>query len=223
MKQGDGASFTLLSSSPRRREIVSAFGGRVDVAGSRGTEPEPLKGEAPDDYVVRCAVSKLGAGPFGSELGCLVSADTVVALDGEILGKPESDVHARSMLKCLRNRRHEVVTGVAVLDPTSGRAVTGSESSVVVTRDYSDEEIEKYIARHEPLDKAGGYAIQDGDFAPVSNVEGCYLNVVGLPLCLLVRLLRGVGVEAKLRPLNEVPYYGRCTDCRLGTDLEAAP
>ena len=223
MTQDERASLTLLSSSPRRREIVSAFGGRVDVAGSRGTEPEPLKGEAPDDYVVRCAVSKLGAGPFESESGCLVSADTVVALDGEILGKPESDVHARSMLRRLRNRRHEVVTGVAVLDTATGRTITGAESSSVLTRDYSDGEIEKYIARHEPLDKAGGYAVQDGDFAPVSNVEGCYLNVVGLPLCLLVRLLRGVGVEAKLRPLNEVPYYGRCTDCRLGTDLEAAP
>ena len=127
------------------------------------------------------------------------------------------------MLRRLRNRRHEVVTGVAVLDPTSGRTVTGSESSAVLTRDYSDQEIEKYIARHESLDKAGGYAVQDGDFAPVSNVEGCYLNVVGLPLCLLLRLLRGVGLEAELRPLNEVPYYGRCTDCKLGTDLEAVP
>ena len=166
MKQGLGATITLLSSSPRRREIVSAFGGRVDVTGSRGTEPEPLKGEAPDDYVVRCAVSKLGAGPFGSELGCLVSADTVVALDGEILGKPESDGHARFMLKRLRNRRHEVATGVAVLDTVTGRTITGAETSSVLTRDYSDGEIEKYIARREPLDKAGGYAVQDGDFAP---------------------------------------------------------
>ena len=223
MKQEHGARFTLLSSSPRRREIVSAFTGRVDVAGSRGTEPEPLEGEAPDDYVVRCAVAKLGSGPFDSDAACLVSADTVVALDGEILGKPKSDGHARSMLKRLRNRRHQVVTGVAVLNLTVGRVVTGAESSSVLTRDYSDEEIEKYIARREPLDKAGGYAVQDGDFAPVSNVEGCYLNVVGLPLCLLLGLLRSVGVETKLRPLNEVPYYDRCTECRLGTDPEAAP
>ena len=127
------------------------------------------------------------------------------------------------MLRRLRNRRHEVVTGVAVLEPTTGRVVTGSESSAVLTRDYSDEEIDKYVARREPLDKAGGYAVQDGDFAPVSNVEGCYLNVVGLPLCLLIELLRRVDVEAKLRPLNEVPYYGRCTDCKLGTHLEAVP
>ena len=171
----------------------------------------------------RCAVAKLGAGPFDSKSGCLVSADTVVALDGDILGKPESDGHARAMLRRLRNRRHEVVTGVAVLDPATGRTVTGSESSAVLTCDYSDQEIEKYIARREPMDKAGGYAVQDGDFAPVSNVEGCYLNVVGLPLCLLLDLLRRVDVEAKLRPLNEVPYYGRCTDCKLGTHLEAVP
>ena len=217
------AVFTLLSSSPRRREIVSAFRVRVGVAGSRGAEPVPQQGEAPHDYVVRCAVAKLGTWPFDSEAGCLVSADTVVALDGEVLGKPESDQDARSMLRRLRNRRHEVVTGVAVRDSETGRTVTGWEASSVLTRDYSDEEIEKYIALGEPLDKAGGYAVQDGDFAPVSNVKGCYLNVVGLPLCLLLRLLRGVGVEAKLRPLNEVPYYDRCTDCKLGTYLEAAP
>ena len=223
MTQDERADFTLLSSSPRRREIVSAFSGRVRVAGSRGAEPRSLDGEAPDAYVIRCAVSKLGAGPFDSDAGCLVSADTVVALDGEILGKPESDGHARSMLRRLRNRKHEVVTGVAVLDLATRRTVTGSESSAVLTRDYSDQEIEKYIARREPLDKAGGYAVQDGDFAPVSNVEGCYLNVVGLPLCLLLDLLRRVDVEAKLRPLNEVPYYDRCTDCKLATHLEAVP
>ena len=108
-----------------------------------------------------------------------------------------------------------MVTGVAVLGPATGRTVTGSESSGVLTRNYSDEDIEEYIARREPFDKAGGYAVQDGDFAPVSNVEDCYLNVVGLPLCLLLGLLREVGAEAKLRPLNEVPYYGRCTDCKL--------
>ena len=217
------AVFTLLSSSPRRREIVSAFNGRVEVAASRGTEPRPLDRESPHDYVVRCAVAKLGTGPFDSDATSLVSADTVVALDGEILGKPESDEHARSMLRSLRNRRHDVVTGVAVLGPAAGRTVTGSESSAVLTRNYSDEDIEEYIARREPFDKAGGYAVQDGDFAPVSNVEGCYLNVVGLPLCLLLGLLREVGAEAKLRPLNEVPYYDRCIDCKLRIDLEAAP
>ncbi len=210
--------FTLLSSSPRRREIVSAFDGRVEVAGSRGEEPRPMEGELPGEYVVRCAVAKLGAEPFDSNAGCLVSADTVVALDGEILGKPESDEQARSMLRRLRNRRHEVVTGVAALDTASGRTLTGSEVSEVLTRDYSDEDIEKYIARREPFDKAGGYAVQDGDFAPVTNVTGCYLNVVGLPLCVLLDLLREVGVEAELRPLSEVPYYGRCTDCKLEAD-----
>ena len=166
MTQDDKADFTLLSSSPRRREIVSAFSGRVRVAGSRGAEPRSLDGEAPVDYVLRCAVAKLGTAPFDSDAGCLVGADTVVALDGDILGKPESDGDARAMLRRLRNRWHEVVTGVAVLDLATRRTVTGSESSAVLTRDYSDEEIDKYVARREPLDKAGGYAVQDGDFAP---------------------------------------------------------
>ena len=213
--------FTLLSSSPRRREIVSAFSERVEVGSSRGAEPEPLSGEAPHDYVVRCALAKLGAGPLDSDASSLVSADTVVALDGDILGKPASNEHARSMLRRLRNRRHEVVTGVAVLDPATGRTVTGSKSSAVLTRDYSDEEIEKYVASREPMDKAGGYAVQDGDFAPVSNVEGCYLNVVGLPMCLLLGMLRELGNEAELRPPNEVPYYDRCTDCKLEAVMES--
>ena len=110
-----------------------------------------------------------------------------------------------------------------MLDLATGRTVTGSESSAVLTRDYSDEEIDKYVARREPLDKAGGYAVQDGDFAPVSNVEGCYLNVVGLPLCLLLHLLRRVDVEAKLRPLNEVPYYDRLYRLQAGDSSGAVP
>ena len=202
---------------------MSAFTGRVDVAGSRGTEPEPLEGEAPDDYVVRCAVAKLGAGPFDSDAACLVSADTVVALDGEILGKPKSDGHARSMLKRLRNRRHQVVTGVAILDLTAGRTVTGSESSSVLTRDYSTKRSRSTSRDVSRWTRREATRFRMATLPPSRNVEGCYLNVVGLPLCLLLGLLRSVGVETKLRPLNEVPYYDRCTECRLGTDPEAAP
>ena len=150
-----------------------------------------------------------------------MSADTVVALDGEILGKPNSDEEARDMLSRLRNRRHQVVTGVAVLDTGSGRLHSETETSDILTRDYSDESIEAYVARREPFDKAGAYAVQDDVFDPVVRVEGCYLNVVGLPLCLLVRSLSRLGAEPKLRPFDQIPYYDRCSDCRLEGVLES--
>ena len=178
-------------------------------------------GETPEEYVTRSAIAKLGDGAWGVGEGWLVSADTVVALDDEILGKPISDEEARDMLRRLRNRRHQVITGVAALNTGSGRLHSETETSNVLTRDYSDESIEAYIARREPFDKAGAYAVQDDTLSPVIRVEGCYLNVVGLPLCLLAASLRGLGAEPKLRPLDQIPYYDRCTDCRLEGVLES--
>ena len=101
------------------------------------------------------------------------------------------------------------------MDTRSGRVRTGGETSSVLTRDYSDESIEAYIASGEPFDKAGGYAAQDEEFCPVVRVEGCYLNVVGLPLCLLETLMAGFGRRLELRPPRAIPYYDRCEGCKL--------
>ena len=217
----DSRGISLLSSSPRRRELIRAFLNPVSISGSRGEEPRPDAGEIPQNYVTRSAIAKLGDGKRSDDEGCLVSADTIVALDGDILGKPNSDEEARDMLRRLRNRRHQVVTGVAALDTKSGRLLFETDTSDIYTRNYSDDDIEVYIARREPFDKAGAYAVQDDLFNPVTRVEGCYLNVVGLPLCLLVGLLRGLGANPKLRPLNQIPYYDRCADCRLQCLLES--
>ena len=210
---------TLLSASPRRREIIKALLNPVLISGSRGAEPRPDEGESPGEYVVRCAGSKLGDADHTGDAGILVGADTVVALDGEILGKPNCDEEARLMLRKLRNRLHLVITGVVALDADSGEMRSCVETSRIYTRNYSDEDIETYITRREPFDKAGAYAVQDDEFRPVTRVEGCYLNVVGLPLCRLAESLESLGANLKLRSFSEIPYYDRCEDCRLNGDV----
>ena len=123
----------------------------------------------------------------------MIGADTSVVLEGEILGKPEDEAEARTMLTALRGRSHRVVTGVTVsCDGMSASSVTSSD---VAMREYTDAEMERYIESGEPFDKAGGYAIQDREFAPVSGLTGCYLNVVGFPLCEVMRLMSEVGVD----------------------------
>ncbi len=111
------------------------------------------------------------------------------------------------MLACLRGRRHEVTSGVAVVDARSGRTGVGLLTTGVWMREYSAEEVESYIASGDPFDKAGAYAIQDPGFHPVARIEGCYLNVMGLPLCLLLDVLWEAGAlvappdPARVRPL----------------------
>lgn len=217
----DFNGISLLSSSPRRRELIKSLVNPVVILGSRGEEPRPEAGETPEKYVIRSAVAKLGERSWGDGDGWLVSADTVVALDDDILGKPNSDEEARDMLRRLRDRRHQVVTGIAVADAGSGQLRCEVETSDIYTRNYSDEDIEAYIARREPFDKAGAYAVQDDAFNPVIRVEGCYLNVVGLPVCLLMAALDAFGARPKLRPPDQIPYYDRCSDCRLQSVLES--
>ena len=206
---------TLASSSPRRREIIlAAIAGDVDVRAALGDEPRPADGESPERYAVRSALAKIGDANSAAPNEIIAAADTVVALDGEIFGKPNDADEARIMLRRLRNGWHRVVTGVAVLDER-GHAAADCETSRILTRDYSDGDIERYIALGEPFDKAGGYAVQDDQFAPVSRVEGCYLNAVGLPLCLLRTLIERLGRRLRLRPPARIPYYERCADCKL--------
>jgi MAF protein len=123
-----------------------------------------------------------------------LAADTlVVAPDGRVLGKPSSAEQARAMLLGLRDRAHAVITGVA-LRAGDGREWGAAVSTRVHMRAYSRADIQRYVQRGEPYDKAGGYAVQDAEFRPVERVEGCYLNVVGLPLCAAARGLQTLGV-----------------------------
>jgi septum formation protein len=143
----------------------------------------------------------------------ILAADTLVVVDGEILGKPVDADGARRMLERLRGRAHQVLTGVALRAPNDLRW-GGVVSTRVVIRAYSDVEVDAYVSRGEPFDKAGGYAVQDEVFRPVERLEGCYLNVVGLPLCAVAAGLTAVGVLEATR--QEKPP---CRYCQEGRPL----
>jgi MAF protein len=144
----------------------------------------------------------------------IVAADTLVVADGQVLGKPAGADNARAMLRQLRGRPHLVLTGVA-LRAAHGQPWGGVVSTRVIMRDYSDREIEDYVMRGEPHDKAGGYAIQDTAFRPVEDLDGCYLNVVGMPLCAVAAGLTALGLKIN-SPAAMVPP---CGYCRMGAEV----
>jgi len=187
----------LASGSPRRRELL-ALGGWSFTVLPADVDESPLPGEAPGNCVLRLAGSKANA-VSSIPGGTVVAADTAVAIDGILLGKPRDQAQAAEMLRLLRGRRHQVHTGIAVR--RGDTLVTDLCTTSVPMRPYTDEEIEAYVATGDPLDKAGAYAIQHADFHPVESLGGCYASVMGLPLCHLVRTLRQVGVA----PAADVP------------------
>lgn len=199
---------TLASASPRRSQILERAGISVRVVPS-GVEETAMDGE-PEAQVETLARKKAQAVASTVATGLVLGADTVV-VDGEtVLGKPINHQDALQMLRRLRGGSHRVLTGVAVVDAVSGRTLTASRESRVAMRPYSDGELAAYVASGEVWDKAGSYAIQDPAFAPVATVEGCYLNVVGLPLCLAVSLMKELGMS-----LDTVVGPEECRDCPL--------
>jgi MAF protein len=178
----------LASNSPRRRQLLGLTGLDFKVIAA-DVDETPLKDETPTDYVLRLAVLKALAVASQVEQDALVvAADTTVVDGGQILGKPLDNQDAESMLKQLRGRIHEVFTAIAIT--RSGKLDTDLCGTNVPMREYSDEEVQVYIDTGDPLDKAGAYAIQHPGFHPVSQLQGCYANVVGLPLCHLTRALQ---------------------------------
>lgn len=197
----------LASGSPRRRELLAALGVtyEVDPADVDETTDEQDPVRVAEDLALLKARTVAARRPDAVVIG----SDTVVALDGRLLGKPADADEARAMLRALRGRAHEVVTGVAVIaDGPAGRIERVTHSSTAVTmRDYADAEIEAFITTGSPFDKAGGYASQDPVFAPTARIEGCPCGVVGLPLWALRALLQDAGVEVGL------PGLERCGTC----------
>ncbi len=203
MDQGTGLlaqppELILASASPRRArllgEILESF--RI-VPGS--VEEEQAEGEAPGDYAVRVsrekaeAVSKDLERSNGS--GWILAGDTIVVLDEMVLGKPEDEGHARWMLEQLHDRRHEVITGICLLN--RGQAVCRLEAvrTRVWMRRIEPDEVDAYIRTGEPFDKAGGYAIQGKGSRFIRKIEGSYSNVVGLPKERLRELFRTYGIS----------------------------
>ncbi len=184
----------LASGSPRRRQLLGLMG-LPFVIKAASLDEAILDGEAPLRYVERLTLAKASAIGAVRPDELVVAADTIVVLDGEILGKPADAREAAGMLRALRARSHVVYTGVAVCHPATQTTVYELGESTVWMRDYSDKGIREYVATGDPFDKAGAYAIQHPHFDPVARVEGCGLNVMGLPLCHLGRALANLGVD----------------------------
>ena len=203
----------LASQSPRRRELLGLINLPFDII-TADIDETPRNGETARDYTIRLSQEKARAvldiaqnSVVGDAL--VLAADTTVADGDTILGKPIDDAAARSMLRQLRGRTHQVYTALTVINAATDQGVTEVSATDVPMRDYSDDEIEAYIASGDPFDKAGSYAIQNADFNPVPVLSGCYANVMGLPLCHVIRALRafdsapGVDIAARCQQTNE--------------------
>ena len=205
------ASLVLASGSPRRQALLAAMGLSFVV-----TVPhidESLRADEPPlDAARRLCVAKAHAAATQHADALVIAADTLVVLDGEILGKPVDYEDAVDMLTRLRNRRHEVLTGLAVLDAATLHVQQEVVTTAVRMRNYTDDELRRYVTSGDPMDKAGAYAIQHDGFRPVANITGCYTNVVGLPVCRLAALLGEWGMAAPAPPPPQclLPSRGLC-------------
>jgi len=191
---GSMAKLILASASPRRRELLTQVGYTFQVHPAHIPE-DPRSDEDPESYVVRLAREKAQAvfDSLHDPVAVVLGADTTVTLDGHILGKPEDAADAARMLRMLSGRTHRVITGVTVV--TADRVESAAEATAVRFLTLSDAEIDAYIATGEPMDKAGAYAIQGRAARWIPRVEGCYFNVVGLPLALVGTMLNAAGVS----------------------------
>lgn len=180
----------LASASPRRLDLLRALGLDPEVRPA-DVDETLLPGEDPHEAAERLARAKAEKVAADAPAGAVVlAADTIVVLDGEALGKPRDPGDAGRMLRALRGRSHDVVTGVALA--RDGRLVSGRETTEVVFAPMTDEEVEAYVASGEPADKAGAYALQGLGGLFVERIDGTPSNVIGLPLRLVRRLGSGL-------------------------------
>ncbi len=182
----------LASSSPRRRELLTLVGIAHEVIPADIDETE-RRGEDPAEHAERLAREKGTVIAHRHPDALIIAADTIVVIDGRVLGKPRTPDEAGLMLRTLRGRTHRVLTAVAVARGT--RLVSGVEEVDVTFRDLSDADIAAYVATGEPMDKAGAYGIQGYGAALVERIEGDFFSVMGLPVRLVLNLLREAGEE----------------------------
>jgi 23S rRNA (uracil1939-C5)-methyltransferase len=200
---------TLASASPRRRELMDILGLEFTVTPADMLE-EPIPGESPVDMVRRLSLEKAQAVAANMESGLVVGADSTVVFEGQAVGKPVDDDDARRMLRQLSGTTHHVSTGITVIDAASGKTLSDAMTSQITLRELSEQEIEASIASGVPRDKAGAYAVQDTELRPASDWEGCYNNIVGLPVCRLLEMLQELGYQL---PMGwKVPNEITCDD-----------
>jgi septum formation protein len=202
----------LASTSPRRRDLLARLGLPFEVH-PVDIDENPGGSSNPQIVAARLARTKAEAARLREGDGrSIIAGDTVVALGGDILGKPHEASEALEMLRRLRGREHEVVTAVAVMPRGKRSPLVRNPVTRVRMRDYADADIEESIAHGDPFDKAGGYAIQDEAFNPVESYEGCYCNVIGLPLWSTIELLRRADIPVTPRIER---LLSQCASCPL--------
>lgn len=187
----DSAQLILASASPRRSEILSRITDEFTVVPSKVIEQAE---GSPEEQVLTLAEMKARAVAI-DHCGLIIGADTIVVIDGRILGKPHSRKQGREMLTALSGRAHDVLTGLCVLRTDDDSLHKWCEKTRVRFRDLSEHEVERYLDTKEYVDKAGGYAIQGYAAALITGIEGDFFNVMGLPLYRLVLLLREAGLD----------------------------
>ncbi len=217
-------SLLLASASLRRRQILQLLGLPFTVAALQVDEDAAQQRfQGPSDELAQWLARHKAAAALKlpeAEGRLVITADTTVLLNGQILGKPRDEAHARALLLSLRGRWHHVVTGIAVSNKLDGKHRIQAASCItpVLMRAYSKAEIDAYIASADPMDKAGAYGIQNPAFQPTARIDGCYLNVVGLPLCVLVELLADFGVYPSAAIQRQVNRESACPwseKCRI--------
>ena len=217
MLESRALKLVLASASERRRALLTQTGLSFQVLPAR-VEEFRRPGEDPAACVVRLSQEKAGEAAARSPAGSLIlAADTAVVDGSDMLGKPEDSAGAARILRRLRGRTHQVVTGLTLLDTRADRTVSEVCQTEVSMRAYGDDELATYVASGDPLDKAGAYAIQHAEFRPVEKLNGCYANVVGLPLCHFTRALRRLDVtlpEGSTTLCEALPDYDQ-HDCPL--------
>lgn len=196
----------LASTSPRRKELITLLGMPFDVVPSLADEDTPDTWNAVqvvEELALRKAQAVYDTLPGQSEQAIIVGSDTVVVLDGKILGKPSDRQEAKDMLESLQGRTHQVYSGVACIRTTDGATQVSHRATSVTMKPLAAKVIDAYVRTGEPDDKAGSYAIQGLGATFIERIEGCYFNVVGLPLSLLSDLLADLGVHIWIQDSSE--------------------
>lgn len=184
----------LASASPRRQELLANLG--LDFVVRVSDVEETLEDHlSPAQQVEILAERKAAAVAAESQEGLVIGADTLVVYAGQVMGKPTSRGDAVKMIETLQGKSHEVFTGLAIIDAATGQSVVTHQATAVRFRHMTMEQIERYVDTGEPMDKAGGYAVQGKAAIFIDSIRGCYFNVVGLPVSRLADALRVFGVE----------------------------
>lgn len=206
----------LGSASPRRKELLEKLGIDFEVITADVDEDCITVSNPADNVLARARLKAAALKEVIPQNAMIITADTTVADQAEMLNKPIDEAEAGEMLKQLRGHAHQVHTGLIVIS-AAGIEHAIVNTSDVLMRPYTDDEIMAYIATGDPMDKAGAYAIQHPDFRPVASIDGCYSGIMGLPLCDIVEILTACGVKIPIvQKLNmeEVKDFYLCERCK---------